>query len=231
MTEIHAFDPDGTPSPGALAALAAVTDGLVSEEQLAAATEGLPLEIVWDGSVLFVNGQASPDLKGTSGIASITSPRSGVWMIDQATDQDTETLSTLQQEVADKATRGELEALQGVIDSKLGPADKQNLISLLEGKADLEALSDLVDKIEAVPRVSSGIVTITPTATNAVTSAEVTFPRPFDAPPNVVATAWSSVPNQVVQVTVSNVTATGCTVYMHRTTSTATNVMWIAASE
>ena len=46
MTEIHAFDPDGTPSPGAQTALDAATEGLASEAQVQAqigdATEGLP---------------------------------------------------------------------------------------------------------------------------------------------------------------------------------------------
>ena len=194
-------------------------------------TDATQPTIEWDGTVLKVDGKSSPDLKGTSGIASVTSPRDGVWMIDQASEGDSEALADLQAAVADKATRGELAALGDAVDEKLGPDDKAALSASIQAKADTSTTDAISDQIAALPTIASGIVTVSPTATNVVTSAEVTFPRPFDAPPNVVATAWSSVPNQVVQVTVSNVTATGCTVYMHRTTSTATNVMWMAASE
>ena len=41
MTEIHAFDPDGTPSPGAQAALDAATAGLATQADISAATNNL----------------------------------------------------------------------------------------------------------------------------------------------------------------------------------------------
>ena len=41
MTEIHAFDPDGTPSPGAQIALDAATDGFATTADIAAATNDL----------------------------------------------------------------------------------------------------------------------------------------------------------------------------------------------
>ena len=41
MTEIHAFDPDGTPSPGAQVALDAATDGLATQADISAATNNL----------------------------------------------------------------------------------------------------------------------------------------------------------------------------------------------
>ena len=192
--------------------------------------DAVPPTFEWDGTVLKVDGKPSPDLKGASGIASVTSPRDGVWMIDQASEGDSEALADLQAAVADKATRDELAALGDAVDEKLGPDDKAALSASIQAKADTSTTDAISDQIAALPTIASGIVTVSPTATNVVTSAAVTFPRPFDAPPNVVATAWSGVPNQV-QVTVSNVTATGCTVYMHRTTSTATNVMWMAVSE
>ena len=41
MTEIHAFDPDGTASPGAQIALDAATDGFATTADIAAATNNL----------------------------------------------------------------------------------------------------------------------------------------------------------------------------------------------
>ena len=42
MTEIHAFDPDGTPSPGAQTALDAATEGLPSHTDIADAIAAIP---------------------------------------------------------------------------------------------------------------------------------------------------------------------------------------------
>ena len=41
MTEIHAFDPDGTPSPGAQTALDAATAGLATQADISSATNNL----------------------------------------------------------------------------------------------------------------------------------------------------------------------------------------------
>ena len=193
--------------------------------------DAVPPTFEWDGTVLKVDGKPSPDLKGASGIASVTSPRDGVWMIDQASEGDSEALADLQAAVADKATRDELAALGDAVDEKLGPEDKTELSAAIQAKADTSVIDALSAQIAALPTIASGIVTVTPTAANSTTSAAVTFPRPFSAPPNVTATAYSGVPNTVTQVTVSNVTETGCTVYMYRTTTVPTNIMWIAVSE
>lgn len=187
--------------------------------------------IEWDGTVLKVDGKPSPDLKGTSGIASILSPSDGVWMIDQATGQDADTLADLQQAVADKVTRSEFEGLEAAVDAKLGDDDLVPLNTAVQSKADKSALSALSAQVAAIPKVRTGVVTITPTEANSISSAPVTFPTPFDSVPNVIATAYSGVPDKVTQVTVGNVTATGCTVYMYRTTTAPTNVMWMALSE
>ena len=187
--------------------------------------------VEWDGTVLKVDGKASPDLKGASGIASILSPSDGVWMIDQATGQDADTLADLQQAVADKVTRSEFEALEAAVDTKLGDDDLVPLDTAVQSKADKSALSALSAQVAAIPKVRTGVVTITPTEANSISSASVTFPTPFDSVPNVIATAYSGVPDRVTQVTVGNVTATGCTVYMYRTTTAPTNVMWMALSE
>ena len=169
--------------------------------------------------------------RGVSGIASVTSPESGVWMIDQATDGDEDRLKDLQEAVYDKVARSEFEDLEAAVDTKLGDDDLVPLNTAIQSKADTSALSALSTQVAAIPKVRTGIVTITPTEGNSTSSAVVTFPTPFDSVPNVVATAWSGLPENVTQVTVSNVTATGCTVYMYRTTRAPTNVMWMALSE
>lgn len=194
-------------------------------------TDATQPTIEWDGTVLKVDGKSSPDLKGTSGIASVTSPRDGVWMIDQAAEGDSEALADLQASLADRATLAELNTLSEAVDGKLGQSDKDDLTAAIQAKADASTTDALANEISSLPMVASGYVTVTPTVANAISSASVTFPRAFSGVPSVTATAQSSVPNQVTQVTVSNVTATGCTVYMYRTTMTATNIMWIAVSE
>ena len=194
-------------------------------------TDATQPTIEWDGTVLKVDGKSSPDLKGTSGIASVTSPRDGVWMIDQAAEGDSEALADLQASLADRATLAELNTLSEAVDGKLGQSDKDDLTAAIQAKADVSTTDALANEISSLPMVASGYVTVTPTVANAISSASVTFPRAFSGVPSVTATAQSSVPNQVTQVTVSNVTATGCTVYMYRTTMTATNIMWIAVSE
>ena len=194
-------------------------------------TDATQPTIEWDGTVLKVDGKSSPDLKGTSGIASVTSPRDGVWMIDQAAEGDSEALADLQASLADRATLAELNTLSEAVDGKLGQSDKDDLTAAIQAKADVSTTDALANEISSLPMVASGYVTVTPTAANAISSATVTFPRAFSAIPNVTATAQSSVPNQVTQVTISNLTNAGCKVYMYRTTATATNIMWIAVSE
>lgn len=72
-----------------------------------------------------------------------------------------------------------------------------------------------------------GKVSITPVA-DQVTSKAVTFSHTFSSAPNVVATAESAYPNAVSEVTVSNITTTGFTMNLLRTTNVATNIFWIA---
>lgn len=72
-----------------------------------------------------------------------------------------------------------------------------------------------------------GKVSITPVA-DQVTSKTVTFSHTFSSAPNVVATAESAYPNAVSEVTVSNITTTGFTMNLLRTTNVATNIFWIA---
>lgn len=72
-----------------------------------------------------------------------------------------------------------------------------------------------------------GKVSITPVA-DKVTSKAVTFSHTFSSAPNVVATAESAYPNAVSEVTVSNITTTGFTMNLLRTTNQVTNIFWIA---
>lgn len=59
-------------------------------------------------------------------------------------------------------------------------------------------------------------------------STAVTFPTAFDAAPAVTVTTDSNAPGQVVEVAVTGVTATGCTIWLARTNSSATTVYWTA---
>lgn len=155
MAEIHAFSPDGSPSPGAKLAL------------------------------------------GRTGISSITSPEPGVWLIDQGPSDSSDAMLSLQESLHDKAEKS-------VVDT-------------------------LVEKLESLPHVQTGLVTLDAVA-DTVVSSEVIFSTPFTGIPNVTATAVSGVPGTVVEVSVSNITETDCKVYIRRTSTVATNVMWIAAT-
>ena len=80
--------------------------------------------------------------------------------------------------------------------------------------------------------IQSGVVLITPSAANTPTYVEVDFPTAFTSAPTVVATPLSTVPGTaVLGCGVSNVTATGCRIYLTRTNTTATSVSWIAVAQ
>lgn len=65
---------------------------------------------------------------------------------------------------------------------------------------------------------------------NTVSTATVTFSKPYASVPIVTVTAGSSSPGTVVQeVSVSNVTTTGFTICVYRTNTSATTIQWIAA--
>lgn len=77
--------------------------------------------------------------------------------------------------------------------------------------------------------VTSGRVTITPSAANTPTSINVTGLSISGTNIRVVACAGTSVPGtQVTGVGVTNVTSTGFTVWLTRTNTTATGIDWIA---
>jgi hypothetical protein len=59
-------------------------------------------------------------------------------------------------------------------------------------------------------------------------SVAVVFPLAFDAAPAVTVTADSSAPGQIIEINVTDVTATGCTIWLARTNTTTTTVYWIA---
>ena len=85
-------------------------------------------------------------------------------------------------------------------------------------------------RLAAAPVIATGSVSITPTAANAPTSADITFPTGrFSVAPVVQVTAATSVPgSQVTGVGVTNVTSTGCRVFVTRINTTATPVNWTA---
>lgn len=91
------------------------------------------------------------------------------------------------------------------------------------------AIKNLAEAMEK--RVQAGTVQITPVA-NTVTSAAVTFPTPYAAPPVVTVTAQTAVPgSQVQEVSAFNITATGCNVYVYRTNTTSVTISWTAVGQ
>lgn len=78
-----------------------------------------------------------------------------------------------------------------------------------------------------LPKIDSGSATITPVA-NTPTSIGVTFARPFDNIPNVVATPDTGVVDQVQSWGVSNRTTSGFTMWVIRTNTTNVRMEWIA---
>ena len=76
-----------------------------------------------------------------------------------------------------------------------------------------------------------GSVNITPTA-NTPTSASIAFSRAFASRPTMITTPYSSViGTQVLGTSVSNVTTTGCDIYVTRTNATTLTVFWLAIGQ
>lgn len=65
---------------------------------------------------------------------------------------------------------------------------------------------------------------------NTVSTVDVTFDREYATMPIVVVTAGSSAPGtSILEVSVANITYTGFTICMYRTSTTDTTVQWMAA--
>lgn len=80
-----------------------------------------------------------------------------------------------------------------------------------------------------IPEIQRGSVTITPSAANAPTSADVTFPKAFSGTPTVIVTPATAVPGTtVVGAGVNSVNSTGCKIWVTRINTTNTIVNWIA---
>lgn len=73
---------------------------------------------------------------------------------------------------------------------------------------------------------ASGSTSITPTA-DTMTSIAVTFGKTFASVPKVVATPVAS-SAEISLVSVSGITATGCTIWLLRSSATATTINWVA---
>lgn len=108
-----------------------------------------------------------------------------------------------------------LEATSSTLDTRLTAAEGD--------------VTSLDAAVAALPQVQAGRVVITPTA-NTPTSAEVTFPVAFRAVPEMTASALSSVPGTVTEITVDAITTTGARIWMHRTSAITTSVSWIAVA-
>ena len=167
--------------------------------------------------------RGEPGLAGPSGIASITSPDGGVWMIDQAGDGDADALADLQQAVYGKAEQADLDALGTRVDGKADTA-------ALTGKADASALSALASVVDALPQIQAGKIYMEPVAANERLSLPVEFPAGFSTPPIVTVTPESGVPNVEMRASASAITETGFTMNFYRASASNTSVMWIAVA-
>lgn len=78
-----------------------------------------------------------------------------------------------------------------------------------------------------VRNIQSGSALITLTATNQTKSVNITFATPFENAPNVVATPNTGAPANC-SVGVSNITTTGFTLTLTRTTRVNTSIHWVA---
>lgn len=112
----------------------------------------------------------------------------------------------------------------------------------------LNKLEDIIDRVENMRKeiefnfssldrnavmtssFAAGQVLITPTAANTPTSIAITFGKEFSNVPIVVCTANTMAPGTVVTgVSATDITKTGCNLWLTRTNTTATGVSWIAA--
>ena len=167
--------------------------------------------------------RGEPGLAGPPGIASITSPDGGVWMIDQAGDGDADALADLQQAVYGKAEQADLDALGTRVDGKADTA-------ALTGKADASALSALASVVGALPQIQAGKILMGPLVANERLSLPVEFPAGFSTPPIVTVTPESGVPNVEMRASASAITETGFTMNFYRASASNTSVMWIAVA-
>ena len=77
-----------------------------------------------------------------------------------------------------------------------------------------------------------GTIGITPSAANAPTSTNITFPQTYSNPPTVMLAIDSAVPgSQVTGFSHTGITNTGATLYLTRTNTTATTIDWIAIGQ
>jgi hypothetical protein len=84
------------------------------------------------------------------------------------------------------------------------------------------------NQVPTFANIQSGSVTITPVA-NTPTSGHVNFSPAYTTAPIVVATGVSAVPGtQVTGVAVTNITTTGCDIYVTRTNTNSTSINWVA---
>lgn len=111
--------------------------------------------------------------------------------------------------------------------------------TMMEASAMNAAVQDLIDSsmngITISPagtvtmnNIQIGIVSVTPTAANTITSKSFTFASEFENTPVVMLLPRSRVPDQVTHWSIHDISTTGFTVYMTRTNTTQTNFMYLA---
>lgn len=78
-----------------------------------------------------------------------------------------------------------------------------------------------------VQNIQCGQAKVTVKKANTTYTKSVTFPQAFTAVPRVVVTPFSAAP-EAIQISVKDITTTGFSIYMNRTTVVNTKVNWIA---
>lgn len=110
--------------------------------------------------------------------------------------------------------------------------------------AQLRRLDNLVqaltDQFGLFPTsIQAGTASITPTTVITNTfynasynrgTATVNFAQTFDSTPSVMATANTTVPGVVIEVSVSSPSSSSCIINLARSSSTATGIFWIAST-
>lgn len=118
---------------------------------------------------------------------------------------------------------------EGEITNPGTPLNAENLTREIQGAvaAEMAALDIDANNNVRMRNIQCGQAKVTVKKANTTYTKSVTFPQAFTAVPRVVATALTSVPEKV-NLSVKDVSTTGFSLYMNRTSATNTSVCWIA---
>lgn len=118
---------------------------------------------------------------------------------------------------------------EGEVTNEGTPLNAENLNAEIAGAVETGTAVLDIDANEnvRVKNIQSGRVSVTVKAANTVYTKSVTFAQTFTSVPRVVVTPMTGVPEKV-SVGVLDITTTGFSITLSRTTATNTSVCWIA---